>query len=254
MGKKIKNENNILIPNLGANILYIYEGKTISHSSTNDIEKLKPFKPFAKNSSGNYSILIYNGKEGLGDIIIDCGYTKCFLSMKINETFTYTQNLVCFPMFKYLNEKNELWKPNSLNFNIESKIKYEFQHILYLIDIEENLSSNDIINIKKRILKPFNIGDAVYFIHSKPIIKILSLNDLKNFSDNSITFNKNSLENIKEEIIKDFNENYFNKKYIITDKYSKIDDFKTSNLLFENLNVTYFPFNTKLSDEECDKF
>jgi hypothetical protein len=142
-GKKIKDENNILIPNLGANILYIYEGKTISHSSTNDIEKLKPFKPFAKNSSGNYSILIYNGKEGLGDIIIDCGFTKCFLSMEINETFRYIQNLVCFPMFKYLNEKNELWKPNSLNFNIESKDKYEFKHILYLIDIEEDLFSND---------------------------------------------------------------------------------------------------------------
>ena len=140
--EKIKDENNILIPNIGNNVLYIYEGKTILHSSTNDIEKLKPFKPFAKNSSGNYSILIYNGKYGLGDIIIDCGYTKCFLSMEKDETFRYIQNLVCFPMFKYLNEKNELWKPNAIYFNIDTKNKYEFKHILYLIDVEENLSSN----------------------------------------------------------------------------------------------------------------
>ena len=41
--EKIKDENNILIPNIGNNVLYIYEGKTISYSSTNDIEKLKPF-------------------------------------------------------------------------------------------------------------------------------------------------------------------------------------------------------------------
>ena len=109
------------------------------------------------------------------------------------------------------------------------------------------------IRIKKQILKMFNIGDAVYFIHSKPIKKILSLDDLKIFCDDTITFNKNSLENIKEEINKDFNENYFNRKYIITDEYSKIDDFKTSDLLFENLNITYSPFNTKLSDEKCDK-
>ena len=76
---------------------------------------------------------------------------------------------------------------------------------------------------------------------------------MKNYSDDLIIFNKNSLENIKEIIIKDFGENYFNKKYIITDKYSKMDDFKTSDLLFENIDIIYSPFNTKLSDEECDK-
>ena len=62
--------------------------------------------------------------------------------MENDETFRYIQNLVCFPMFKYLNEKNELWKPNAIYFNIDTKNKYEFKHILYLIDVEENLSSN----------------------------------------------------------------------------------------------------------------
>ena len=77
--------------------------------------------------------------------------------MEKDETFRYIQNLVCFPMFKYLNEKNELWKPNAIYFNIDIKNKYEFKHILYLIDVEENLSSNDIIKIKKIELNEFNI-------------------------------------------------------------------------------------------------
>ena len=95
-----------------------------------------------------------------------------------------------FQCLNNLNEKNELWKPNAIYFNIDIKNKYEFKHILYLIDVEENLSSNDIIKIKKIELNEFNIGDAVYFIYSKPIKKILSLNDLNNFSENLIIFNK----------------------------------------------------------------
>ena len=62
----------------GRNLPQIYEGQNISHANSNKKEDIKPFIPFAKNSSGNVSIMIYytQGKEG--DIVIDCGYKRYF--------------------------------------------------------------------------------------------------------------------------------------------------------------------------------
>ena len=50
---------------LGRNLPLIYEGETISHSNSTNYEEIKPFIPFAKNSSGNFNIMIYytKGKE-----------------------------------------------------------------------------------------------------------------------------------------------------------------------------------------------
>ena len=56
---------------LGRNIPQIYEGETISYSNSNNNEDIKPFIPFAKNSSGNICIMIYSTQGKEGDIIID---------------------------------------------------------------------------------------------------------------------------------------------------------------------------------------
>ena len=83
---------------LGRNVPQIYEGETISHANSNNIEDIKPFIPFAKNSSGNICIMLYGTQGKEGDIIIDCGYTKVFINMNTEDsaTWRYIQNLAGF--------------------------------------------------------------------------------------------------------------------------------------------------------------
>ena len=52
-----------------------------------------PFIPFAKDSEGGISIMIYYGRQNYGDIVIDCGFTKCFIEMEEEGTFRYIRNL-----------------------------------------------------------------------------------------------------------------------------------------------------------------
>ena len=96
-GKEIQRQS------LSHNLGLIYEGFTISYAvdqenrkpiSIKEKKKLKPFKPFSINSEGGISTLIYEAdNKGRGDIIIDCGYTKCFLNLYSKGTFRFIQNL-----------------------------------------------------------------------------------------------------------------------------------------------------------------
>ena len=60
---------------------------------------MKPFKPFSRDSAGGVSSLFYcaNLLTGVGDIFIDCCFTKLFTKMtsdmKTNGTFSYVQNI-----------------------------------------------------------------------------------------------------------------------------------------------------------------
>ena len=60
---------------------------------------------------------------------------------------------------------------NAINFDIDINNQYKFKHILYLIDIEDNLDIKKIQLLKKILLSEYHIGDAVYFINSIPIKK-----------------------------------------------------------------------------------
>ncbi|KAK8891276.1 hypothetical protein M9Y10_028484 [Tritrichomonas musculus] len=79
---------------LSHNIGKIFEGITISYAPY-DLEMIKPFRPFARDSQGGISTLFYpaNLRTGVGDIVIDCGFTKCFTEMTTDGTFRYIQNL-----------------------------------------------------------------------------------------------------------------------------------------------------------------
>ena len=62
------------------NITKLFEGFTNSYASY-DLESIKPFKPFARDSEGGLMTLFYtaNLDAGTGDIIIDCSYTRLYL-------------------------------------------------------------------------------------------------------------------------------------------------------------------------------
>ena len=163
-GNCVYDTSTIRLPNkserlpIGRNVPKIYEGETISHANSNDKDAIKPFIPFALDSSGNISIMIYptTGKEG--DIIIDCGYTKLFVKMSEGDiaTWRYIQNLAGFlsrPEVHMIYDDGETaknYRPNGVNFeinymNLYTDLKHNYGtgelDIVYMIDSTGSMSS-----------------------------------------------------------------------------------------------------------------
>ena len=144
---------------IGRNIPQIFEGETISYANSNEIEDIKPFIQFAKNSSGNICIMIYGTQGKEGDIIIDCGYTKFFINMSTDDSHTwrYVQNIAGFlgrPEAHMIYDDGETeinYRPNGVNFVINySNLYTNFDSyiggggdldIVYLIDSTGSMSS-----------------------------------------------------------------------------------------------------------------
>ena len=142
----IYDSSTIRLPNgtermpLGRNIPQIYEGETISHSNSNNNQDIKPFIPFAKNSSGNICIMIYSTQGKEGDIIIDCGYTKVFINMSNGDiaTWRYIQNITGFlarPEAHMIYDDGETaknYRPKGVDFSINySKLYKGLKSISY---------------------------------------------------------------------------------------------------------------------------
>ena len=131
-GKKIKRQS------LSHNLGQIYEGYTISYAvdkQNNKItykepNKIFPFKIFGINSEGGISILIYEAdSKGRGDILIDCGFTKCFLNMYRTGTFKFIQNIAGWtarPEVKFIAENINPWewRPKGINYNVNYNAIY----------------------------------------------------------------------------------------------------------------------------------
>ena len=181
LGKSIYDTSIFKLPNgterlpLGRNVPQIYEGETISHSNSNNKDDIKPFIPFAINSSGNICIMLYctQGKEG--DIIIDCGYTKAFINMSTEDisTWRYIQNLAGFlsrPDAHMIYDDGETaknYRPNGIDFKINySKLYNKFDKyakkgeldVVYMIDSTGSMMSwiNGVKNKCKEILNKLN--------------------------------------------------------------------------------------------------
>ncbi len=92
-------QKSIVRPSLSRSLNEMYEGDTISYACKKEdfnddyenknitpisnVDDLKPFKGFIKNSNGGISCLVYNDDNNtFGDIIIYCGFTFLFLDMK----------------------------------------------------------------------------------------------------------------------------------------------------------------------------
>jgi hypothetical protein len=90
---------------LAHNLASIYEGVTISHPEP--VSALGPFVPFSWNSNGELcTIYSLAGLEStVGDVIIDCGYTKLFEEMRQDGTLQYVANIAALTV----HEEKELW-------------------------------------------------------------------------------------------------------------------------------------------------
>ena len=131
-GKEIQRQS------LSHNLGQIYEGYTISYAVDNknrkipfnESDKIFPFKPFGINSDGGISTLLYEADSlGRGDILIDCGYTKCFLNMYRTGTYKFIQNIAGWtarPEIKFLAENINPWdwRPKGINYKVNYNAKY----------------------------------------------------------------------------------------------------------------------------------
>ena len=102
--KRLYKYNNIQRQSLSHNLYKIYEGETISSITKNNKRKMdvtlsdiKPFIPFARDTEGGITSLLYLANDsGQGDLILDGGFTKLFSNMEENGTFRYVQNIARF--------------------------------------------------------------------------------------------------------------------------------------------------------------
>ena len=145
-GKEIQRQS------LSHNLGLIYEGYSISYAVDKDNNRkitikekneLEPFKPFSINSEGGISTLIYEAdNEGRGDIIIDCGYTKCFLNLYKTGTFRFIQNIAGWtarPEINYMIENVNPWewRPKGIDYKVNYNSKYNGYLITEKIQVEK---------------------------------------------------------------------------------------------------------------------
>ena len=79
------------------------------------------------------------GKNGHGDVIVDGGFTKCFLSMEKDGTFLYLRNLVAFTSRIECNF-NKVVKLKRIEYTMEKIYKpiKTFRRKIFIIDSNIN--------------------------------------------------------------------------------------------------------------------
>jgi hypothetical protein len=91
---------------LAHNLASLYEGITISHPEP--VSALGPFTPFSWNTNGDLCTIysLASPQSTVGDVIIDCGYTKLFMELRKDGTLQYVANIAALTT-QY---EKELWK------------------------------------------------------------------------------------------------------------------------------------------------
>ena len=264
--------SNLKRPNIGTNLLKIYEGVTISYAETKEDEifsifdklgllrtsakkrynetllkknknPIYPFIPFAKDSEGGISIMIYYG-VGCGDVVIDCGFTKCFLEMEEQGTFRYIRNLSavtsrCDVLMKE-GEDPQTWKPDCINYKLDLSKNYfwnDFKRKVYIIDVDQPVTKNDKLYIYEEISKEIysEYNNIIYFYSNG--IKKIKLEDIKN--ENSLIPEKNKQKNLRliaDNIINECNQKFGNNYSveIFSDGYCDSNDNKLMDFILSN--------------------
>ena len=194
--KSYYKEKEIKRQTLSHNLGLIYEGYTIAYAvdkdnnkriTIKDKNKIEPFIPFSVNSEGGISTLVYEAdNKGRGDIIIDCGYTKCFINLYSTGTFRFIQNIAGWtarPEINYLIEKENPWecRPKGLDYKVNYNSPYkgylnfdivpiEEMKVLFAIDgsysTEFSLYKNELTKIINKNYSE-NRGDRIYRWGSK---------------------------------------------------------------------------------------
>ena len=202
-GKEIKRQS------LSHNLGQMYEGVTISYAvdkrnnklSFNEPEKLFPFKPYAINSEGGISTLIYEtDNKDRGDIIIDCGYTKCFLNMFKTGTYQFIQNIAGWtarPEIKNQPDKKIYpcnWRPKGINYKVNYNIKYN--GYLPILNEDSDLSKMKTLFC---IEDPLSANNNNYFYLTE-LEKIINLYYNKNREDIFYSWNNQKRKIVYEEL------------------------------------------------------
>ena len=112
-------------------IYELFEGETICYVENN--ENIKPFIQFVIDNLGGITSLFYCAdKEGHSDIIIDCGFSKCFMNMNYKGTYKYFENIIGWmgkPEIHFGNITE--WRPKAIDYEINKNDKWnEFEEII----------------------------------------------------------------------------------------------------------------------------
>ena len=189
---------------LSHNIGKIFEGISISYVPwTHGSSLIKPFKPFARDTEGAISSMFYtaNLSTGTGDIVIDCGYTKCFTHMSSDGTFRYIQNIAGWTARPEVHKAMDNiepcdWRPKAIEHELikgETWDRFESYtdsidtyklRTLWAIDSSKSVKDNELYhsNLRKIVGEYFKNGDIIYLWDSK--IQEISYRELVNFYEN----------------------------------------------------------------------
>ena len=222
-------------PSLGFNLKKFYEGETISYAKSKN--EIFPFKEFAIDSEGGITILYYCGIDGHGDVIVDGGFTKCFLSMEEEGTFQYIQNLAAFTS-RIECHFNKVVKPKGLTFNLKANYKpsSNFKRTIFLIDSQKYISNSNMEIIYYIIYREYCYGDIIFISNSKNYK--ITLENLGNMKDFIPDFNFDN--NIILEELNDLNKTNLYKKIYILDVGEQVkDEFKFGDLIMIDDTIEY---------------
>ena len=273
-GKEIRRQS------LSHNIGQIYEGDSISYAvdendkkiTFKDYKKLLPFKPFSINSGGGISTLIYEADSlGRGDIIIDCGYTKCFFNMYQSGTFRFIQNIAGWtarPEIKFFAENINPrdWRPKGIKYEVKEEAKYdgflEFRNMedeisnmrtLFCIDdsgstLFDSFYFDEIKDIIKKYYKE-NRGDIFYFWNEKKTkasYEEVQLKIEKRLGDGG------TKPYLIAEIIDEEKQNEFKHLIIITDGNVYANDIQLADNIMKNINYKFDFVTVYILGEDAD--
>ena len=280
--KKFNASNDVIThlkrPNIGNNLIRIFEGITVSYAVENNegifdifnrlglsenraMERYRhilrnknpiyPFVPFARDSEGGVSIMIYYGRENYGDVVIDCGFTKCFLNMEEEGTFRYIRNLSaltfrCDVLMKE-GENPQKWKPEAIDYKLDLNKKYfwkNYERKIYIIDVDSEVNKNDKIymydRIKEELYSKYN--NIIYFVNTQNGKIKIDLEDIQNkeLKPNSNN-NQNNLKQIAKDIIRECNDEFDNNYYIeiYCDGIASMNDTKVMDYILSCEDIPY---------------
>ena len=166
--KNDKVQKSIVRPSLSRSLNEMYEGDTISYACKeedfkndylnknikpiSDVDDLKPFKGFIKNSDGGISCLVYNDDTNTyGDIIIYCGFTFLFLDMQTEDSsYRFFQNIVGYTarpdIHMILDQSSPFkWRPKTvIKPPIETQFTFQERPV---VKIKEITPPSNLINL-----------------------------------------------------------------------------------------------------------
>ena len=255
---------------LSHNLGLIYEGVTIGYAvdkkngkkiEKGEFDKLYPFKPFSINSGGGISTLVYQTDDkGRGDIIIDCGYTKCFLNMYNCGTFRFIQNIAGWTarpeiIFLTENKKPFQWRPKGIDYKVNYNASFngflklenyknlEDKKTLFAIDNSGSVKylsfyPNELCNIVKKYFNK-DRGDTIYFWND--LIEKISKEafDLKIQKGELGIGGRGTLIKTIVEIINIEKENNFKHLVIITDGKVEKRKIEEADKIMEKMNCNF---------------